>query len=43
MEQPPPVAVRFIEDFALALSGAGMPRTAGRIIGLLMMLDQGNV
>ena len=37
----PPVAERFIEDFALAIEASGMPRTAGRIIGLLLMLDEG--
>jgi len=41
MQHLPPVAVRFIEDFALALAASGMPRTAGRIIGRLLMLDQG--
>jgi len=41
METLPPAAERFIEDFALAIEASGMPRTAGRIIGLLLMLDEG--
>jgi DNA-binding transcriptional regulator GbsR (MarR family) len=37
----PPVAEQFIEDFGLALEAEGLPRTAGRLIGLILMLDEG--
>jgi DNA-binding transcriptional regulator GbsR (MarR family) len=41
MDTLPAVAERFIEDFALAVEASGLPRTAGRIIALLIMLDEG--
>ena len=41
MADLPAVAQRFIEDFALAIEASGMPRTAGRIVALLLMLDEG--
>ena len=41
MDELPPVADRFIEDFGLAVEGSGLPRTAARIIALLIMLDAG--
>jgi DNA-binding transcriptional regulator GbsR (MarR family) len=41
MADLPAIAQRFIEDFALAVETSGMPRTAGRIIGLLIILDEG--
>lgn len=37
----PPVAHRFIEDFGLALASQGLSRTAGRLLGLILMLDDG--
>ena len=41
MADLPAVAQRFIEDFAVAIETSGMPRTAGRIVALLIMLDEG--
>src|SRR5690242_21504965 len=41
MADLPAVAQRFIEDFALAIETSGLPRTAGRIVALLIMLDEG--
>jgi DNA-binding transcriptional regulator GbsR (MarR family) len=41
MDALPAVAERFVEDFALAVEASGMPRTAGRIVALLIMLDAG--
>jgi len=41
MRRLPPVAVRFIEDFGLCLASQGLPRTAGRLLGLILMLDDG--
>src|SRR5262252_5919307 len=41
MRKLPPVAERFIEDFGLCLASQGLPRTAGRLLGLILMLDEG--
>lgn len=41
MDSLPPIAERFIDDFAIAVEASGLSRTAGRIIGLLIMLDDG--
>ena len=41
MARLPPVAERFIEDFGLALASEGLSRTAGRLLGLILMLDDG--
>src|SRR5262245_30957585 len=37
----PPVAHHFIEDFGLELASQGLSRTAGRLLGLILMLDDG--
>jgi len=41
MRKFPPIAERFIEDFGLSLASQGLPRTAGRLLGLILMLDEG--
>lgn len=41
MQKLPPVAERFIEDFGLSLASQGFSRTAGRLLGLILMLDDG--
>lgn len=41
MQKLPPVAERFIEAFGLALASQGLPRTAGRLLALILMLDDG--
>ncbi len=41
MPKLPQVAERFIEDFGLALASQGFSRTAGRLLGLILMLDDG--
>jgi DNA-binding transcriptional regulator GbsR (MarR family) len=41
MKKLPLVAERFIEDFGLSLASQGMPRTAARLLGLVLMLDEG--
>jgi DNA-binding transcriptional regulator GbsR (MarR family) len=41
MRRLPPIAERFIEDFGLSLAAQGLPRTAGRLLGLILMLDDG--
>src|SRR5262249_15791681 len=41
MQKLPPVAGRFIEDFGLSLASQGFSRTAGRLLGLILMLDDG--
>ena len=41
MRKLPPVAEQFIEDFGLALAAEGLSRIAGRLLGLILMLDDG--
>ena len=41
MRKLPPVARHFIEEFGLALASEGLSRTAGRLLGLILMLDDG--
>jgi DNA-binding transcriptional regulator GbsR (MarR family) len=41
MRKLPPIAHQFIEDFGLALASEGLSRTAGRLLGLVLMLDEG--
>jgi DNA-binding transcriptional regulator GbsR (MarR family) len=37
----PPSAQQFVEQFGLALAAEGLPRTAARLLGLILMLDEG--
>src|SRR5262245_51048781 len=37
----PLVAQHFIEQFGLALAAEGLSRTAGRLLGLILLLDEG--
>jgi DNA-binding transcriptional regulator GbsR (MarR family) len=37
----PASAQQFIENFGLALASEGLPRTAARLLGLILMLDEG--
>ena len=39
--QLPPTVHRFIEDFGLALASQGLSRIAGRLLGLILLLDEG--
>jgi DNA-binding transcriptional regulator GbsR (MarR family) len=41
MRKLPPVAQHFVEEFGLALASEGLSRTAGRLLGLILMLDDG--
>src|SRR5262245_51623257 len=41
MPKLPPAAEHFIESFGLALASEGLSRTAGRLLGLILMLDEG--
>jgi DNA-binding transcriptional regulator GbsR (MarR family) len=41
MRSLPPSAQEFIEQFGLALAAEGLPRTAARLLGLILMLDEG--
>ncbi len=41
MRKLPPVAQEFVEQFGLALAAEGLARTPGRVLGLILMLDDG--
>lgn len=37
----PPIAQQFVEQFGLALADEGLSRTAGRLLALILLLDDG--